>query len=74
MMTKRLDHSTDLEHDSLGRRRRQNVRGSRVIDLFAEALAEHGEITPAAAAMGIRRDYGKRLLLQIRKALGPQAI
>lgn len=58
----------------MNRRPRHNVRGERVIDLFAEALSEHGEITPASAAIGISRDYGKRLFLQIRKELGPQAI
>lgn len=73
-MTKRLPHSLDPDRDSLGRRRHQYERGKRVIDLFAEALAEHGEITPAAAAIGISRDYGKRLFGQIRRELGRQAI
>lgn len=71
-MTKRLPQSLDPERDAIGRRRRHE-RGERVIDLFAEALAEHGTVTLAAAAIGIRRDYGKRLLLVIRQELGPQA-
>lgn len=73
-MTSRLPCSTDPDRDTLGRRRRQHQRGLRMIDLFAEALAEHGEITPAAKTIGISRDYGKRLLLQIRRELGAQAV
>lgn len=64
----------DADRDVLGRRRRRETRGERVIDLFAEALSEHGEITPAAAAIGISRDYGKRLFYQIRRELGSQAV
>lgn len=60
--------------DALGRRNRQTERGKRVIDLFAEALSEHGEITAAAQAIGISRDYGKKLFSRIRKDLGWQAI
>lgn len=73
-MTQRLPHSTDPDRDTLGRRRHRYERGERVIDLFAQALSEHGEITPAAAAIGISRDYGKRLFFQIRRELGSQAI
>lgn len=63
----------DADRDTLGRRRKHYTRGERVIDLFAEALAEHGEITPAAAAIGISRDYGKTLFYRIRRDLGSQA-
>jgi hypothetical protein len=73
-MTKRLADSTHSDFDRRGYRRKQFERGKRMVDLFAEAISIHQEITPASAAMGISRDYGKRLFLQIRKELGPQAI
>jgi len=44
-----------------------------MVDLFAQAISEHGEITPASAALGINRDYGKRLFMQIKRELGSQA-
>lgn len=44
-----------------------------MIDLFAEALSIHGTTKLAAADVGISYEYGKRLLLQIRKELGSQA-
>lgn len=73
-MTKRLADSTDQERDRRGYRRKQLERGKRMVDLFAEAISEHQEITGASNALGINRDYGKRLFLQIRKELGAQAI
>jgi transcriptional regulator of acetoin/glycerol metabolism len=51
----------------------RHIIGERAIDIFAEFLAEHGEITPAAKAMGINREYGKTLFRRIRKDLGWQA-
>jgi hypothetical protein len=72
-MTKRLPTSTCSDRDNRGYRRRQEERGKRMVDLFAEAISEHGEITPASAALGISRDYGKRLFGQIRRELGPRA-
>lgn len=48
-------------------------RGTRTIDRFAEALAVHGDVATAAAAIGIKRNYADALLCTIRKQLGPQA-
>lgn len=45
-----------------------------VTDRFAELLAETGDITASAEAIGITRDYAKMLFKRIRKSLGPQAI
>lgn len=73
-MTKRIPQSTDPERDNRGYRRKQLESGKRMVDQFAQAISEHQEITPAAKALGISRDYGKRLFLQIRKELGAQAI
>lgn len=58
----------------MNRRPRNNNRGERMIDLFAEALSELGGITAASKAIGINPDYGKRMFFQIRRELGPQAI
>ncbi|HSE73956.1 MAG TPA: hypothetical protein VLB05_05540 [Dongiaceae bacterium] len=48
-------------------------RGTRVIDRFAEALAECGDVRTAAQAIGIKRDYATALFARIRKELGAQA-
>lgn len=53
---------------------RSKPRGTRVIDRFAEALADCGDVATAAARLGIRRSYADNLLSDIRKQLGPQAI
>lgn len=52
---------------------RSKPRGTRVIDRFAEALAETGDVPSAAAALGIDRNYANSLFATIRKQLGPQA-
>lgn len=49
-------------------------RGARVIDRFAEALAECGDVPTAAAQLGINRDYANALFARIRRELGAQAI
>jgi DNA-binding transcriptional LysR family regulator len=49
-------------------------RGNRKLDLFAEALAETGELTLAAQTLGITRENAKTMLRRIRKELGAQAI
>lgn len=48
-------------------------RGTRVIDRFAAALAETGDVREAAAMVGIKKTYADNLLSTIRKQLGPQA-
>lgn len=48
-------------------------RGTRVIDRFAEALSECGDVQIAAAQLGLNRDYANSLFALIRKELGPQA-
>ena len=53
---------------------RKKPRGTRVIDRFAEALAECGDVQAAADQLGLNRDYANSLLALIRKQLGPQAI
>lgn len=52
---------------------RKKPRGTRVIDRFAEALSEDGDVATAAARLGINRDYANSLFAMIRKELGPQA-
>jgi sirohydrochlorin ferrochelatase len=52
---------------------RRKPRGTRVIDRFAEALAECGDVPTAAARLGIKRDYANSLFANIRKQLGSQA-
>jgi hypothetical protein len=49
-------------------------RGTRVIDHFAEALAECGDVQTAAANLGLNRDYANSLFALIRKQLGSQAV
>ncbi len=55
------------------KRPRHNTRGERMIDLFADALAECGTVALAAKALGITRDYGRTMFKRIRAALGEQA-
>jgi hypothetical protein len=50
------------------------VRGTRVIDRFAEALAECGDVPAAAERIGIKRSYANSLSALIRKQLGSQAV
>jgi hypothetical protein len=49
-------------------------RGTRVIDRFASALAEHGDVPAAAEAIGIKRSYANALFARIRAELGSQAV
>lgn len=49
-------------------------RGTRVIDRFAQALSECGDVQTAAAQLGLNRDYANSLFALIRKQLGSQAI
>jgi hypothetical protein len=49
-------------------------RGTRVIDRFAEALAECGDVPAAAERIGIKRSYANSLFAIIRKQLGDQAV
>lgn len=49
-------------------------RGTRVIDRFAEELANCGDVSVAAANLGLNRDYANSLFALIRKQLGSQAI
>jgi hypothetical protein len=53
---------------------RRKPRGTRVIDRFAAALAETGDVAAAAQQLGIKRNYANALLAQIRRELGPQAV
>ena len=48
-------------------------RGTRVIDRFAQALSECGDVATAAAQIGIKHNYGTALFALIRKQLGEQA-
>lgn len=48
-------------------------RGTRVIDRFAEALAELGDVPAAAEACGIKRSYANALFAKIKLELGEQA-
>jgi hypothetical protein len=52
---------------------RRKPRGTRVIDRFAEALAETGDVPAAAAMLGLNRDYANSLFARIRKELGSRA-
>jgi hypothetical protein len=52
---------------------RAKKRGTRVIDRFAEALAECGDVPTAAARLGLKRGYANSLFALIRKQLGSQA-
>ena len=49
---------------------RHKPRGTRVIDRFAEALAECGDVHLAAEQLGLDRDYANSLFAKIRKELG----
>ena len=53
--------------------RRTKPRGTRVIDRFAEALAETGDVAAAAARIGIKRNYANTLFSKICRQLGVQA-
>jgi hypothetical protein len=53
---------------------KRKPRGTRVIDRFAEALAQTGDVPAAAALLGIKLSYANSLFALIRKQLGPQAI
>jgi hypothetical protein len=52
---------------------RPKPRGTRVIDRFAEELANVGDVPTAAANLGLKRDYANSLFAKIRIELGPQA-
>jgi hypothetical protein len=52
---------------------RRLPRGTRVIDRFADALAETGDVPAAAERVGIKRGYANALFARIRKELGGQA-
>jgi hypothetical protein len=52
---------------------KRKPRGTRVIDRFAEALANCGDVHVAAEQLGLNRDYANSLFARIRKELGPQA-
>lgn len=58
------------------RRPRHNKRGERLIDLFAEELANDpdGSVPAASKRLGIKSDYGRVLFKRIRAELGPQAV
>jgi hypothetical protein len=49
---------------------RTKPRGTRVIDRFAEALADCGDVPTAADRIGINRDYANSLFARIRNELG----
>jgi hypothetical protein len=49
---------------------RSKPRGTRVIDRFAQALSECGDVPTAAAQIGIKRDYANALFAQIKRDLG----
>jgi hypothetical protein len=53
---------------------KRKPRGTRVIDRFAAALAETGDVRTAAAQLGLDRDYANSLFAKIRRELGPQAV
>lgn len=53
---------------------KRKPRGTRVIDRFAEELANCGDVHEAARHLGLNRDYANSLFALIRKELGAQAI
>jgi hypothetical protein len=53
---------------------RKKPRGTRVIDRFAEELANCGDVPTAANNFGLNRDYANSLFARIRRQLGPQAV
>lgn len=53
---------------------RSKPRGTRVIDRFAEVLANCGDVQTAAQQLGLNRDYANSLFARIRRELGAQAI
>lgn len=52
---------------------RRKPRGTRVIDRFAQALSETGDVPSAADRVGIKRGYANSLFARIRQELGGQA-
>lgn len=52
---------------------KRKPRGTRVIDKFAEALSETGDVRAAAARIGIKVPYAHNLFSMIRRELGEQA-
>lgn len=52
---------------------RKKPRGTRVIDRFAQALSECGDVREAASMIGVKKAYADNLLSTIRKQLGWQA-
>ena len=52
------------------RRAMRKARGTRVIDRLAEEVAECGDITVAAARLGINRKYADNLFHRIKVELG----
>jgi hypothetical protein len=48
-------------------------KGRETLDRFADALAEHGDVSRAAAQAGKSAIYGRILLQKLRKRLGWQA-
>ena len=48
----------------------QTPRGERVLDKFAEALAETGDVAIAAASLGLKRNYADALFCRIKRELG----
>lgn len=49
---------------------KKKPRGTRVVDRFAAALAETGDVRLASAAIGIKPSYGTALFALIRRELG----
>lgn len=47
-------------------------RRTATLDLFAEALSQHGDIARVAASVGKSASYGRVLLQRIIKGLGPE--
>jgi hypothetical protein len=53
---------------------KRKPRGTRVIDRFADELAECGDVPTVAARLGMDRGYANALFALIRKQLGAQAV
>lgn len=81
-MTTGLFHTPDVERRTNRARRKpkpkvkstkRQAQGAATRDAFAELLSEGLSITEACERLGVRRQYGTRMLAKICADLGDQA-
>lgn len=59
--------------NNIGRRARNDAKGWRTLQQFADHLAEHGDVARAAEEIGRHEAYGRNLLARLKRELGWQA-